>query len=390
MGMARELRSPGGHLSPHGPVSTQPARHGEPRSDGLDLARFAASGMVFVAHAAAGFAPTFGLSAPWGLSAAALFGVELFFVLSGLLIGRLLFEVAEHDPTPHGWLIFMLRRWLRTLPVYYLCLLAQLLLPALPDDLPGKLLRYATMTQNFGWPVPDWYIQSWTLAIEEWFYLLFSAVLLSATALLRSRRTTWAVIGLFLAAPLALRIASAPPANFERDMYHVVVMRLDAIAYGVALARLQAGGSRLFRHPWLAMAAGLGLIGLYWSQHSYGIFFGLSATQFQLSELVLVAVGWALVLSGLQRLRIGPRPLVWLVRTGSRISYSLYLSHLTIFVAVSYYCARHGIGRATMLAVALALALLVPYAIYHLFEAPIMALRPAQSWKARAPAPAIR
>jgi peptidoglycan/LPS O-acetylase OafA/YrhL len=43
-------------------------------------------------------------------------GVELFFVLSGAL----LLEVSERSSTLHGRLRFMLRRWMRTIPLYVL------------------------------------------------------------------------------------------------------------------------------------------------------------------------------------------------------------------------------------------------------------------------------
>src|SRR3954466_6208023 len=53
-------------------------------------------------------------------------GVELFFVLSGFLIGGLLIEIAEYQPTPLAWLMFMVRRWMRTLPAYFVVGIATL------------------------------------------------------------------------------------------------------------------------------------------------------------------------------------------------------------------------------------------------------------------------
>jgi peptidoglycan/LPS O-acetylase OafA/YrhL len=46
-------------------------------------------------------------------------GVELFFVLSGFLIGGLLIDISDRQPSLRAWLIFMIRRWMRTLPAYF-------------------------------------------------------------------------------------------------------------------------------------------------------------------------------------------------------------------------------------------------------------------------------
>lgn len=367
---------------------TQAARDGETRNIGLDAARLLASLTVLVAHAVWFFLPMFGLSVPATLLMGGYFGVELFFVLSGFLIGHLLIAIAATDATPRGWLVFMVRRWMRTLPVYYLWLLVQPLVLPLPENLPGKLLHYATMTQNLAWPMPadEWFNQSWTLAVEEWFYLLFSAVLLAAVALTRSRRAVWLAILAFLAVPALVRIALPPPDDFEHDMYHVVLLRLDAIAYGVALAKLKQSGSFIFRFPLLAAVAGLALVGSGWEQDIYGAWFRVTRMQFLLGQLFITSVGWCLFLAGISALRLRWRPLVWLIRTGSHLSYGIYLMHLTVIVWVVTYGRNHGYGPVAMLAAATCGTILLPYLSYRFFEAPLMALRPPQTRRAAMPA----
>jgi peptidoglycan/LPS O-acetylase OafA/YrhL len=149
-----------------------------PRSAGLDLVRAIAILLVLLGHCGAFFAWWYGIAFPWQLAVGGFYGVELFFVLSGLLIGRLLIDILDRGPTPRAWLVFMTRRWMRTLPLYFLWLfvLAAFWPPHGPEGstLWRVLPWFVTMTQNLAWGrVDSWFGVSWSLAVEEWFYLLF-------------------------------------------------------------------------------------------------------------------------------------------------------------------------------------------------------------------------
>jgi peptidoglycan/LPS O-acetylase OafA/YrhL len=360
--------------------------HAQERNFGLDVARLTACSLVLVAHYTAIFVPLFGGQPPVAVVLSAYWGVELFFVLSGFLIGRLLFAIAETDPTWHGWLTFMVRRWMRTLPLYYLWLIVIPLALPLPEHFGRKLLMFATMTQNLAWPMPgdEWFNVSWSLTIEEWFYLLFSLALISAVAFTRSRRSIWAVIALFLIAPAVARLLHPATEDFQHDIFHVVLLRLDAIAYGVALARLQVQGSAVFRHPRLAAAIGVALVALFWVQAADHVWLPLNASHYMLLQMTGGSVGLCLFLAGVAALRTRVRPLAWFVGMGSRLSYGIYMMHLTIIAAVSWFAVGHHGNNPFILVVSTALIVVLPYLSYRFFEAPIMARRPPQ----RRPAPA--
>ncbi len=95
------------------------------------------------------------------------FGVELFFVLSGFLIGAILIRACERELSSGSLLRFWTRRWLRTLPAYFAVLLFVWAVFGEVD------IRYFFFLQDL--LIGNWNILpvSWTLVIEEWFYLLF-------------------------------------------------------------------------------------------------------------------------------------------------------------------------------------------------------------------------
>lgn len=355
---------------------------GSGRSFGLDLLRFLAVGFVLVAHCAAVYGHLLGRQPPALVGMAAFFGVELFFVLSGFLIGRLLLDIVETAPTGRSWWTFMLRRWMRTLPPYYAWLaLLPLLLPS-----PGaaRLLQFASMTQNVAWPMPadGFFSVSWSLAIEEWFYLAFSAALIGAVALARARWPVWPVIAAFMIVPAMARMVVGAPADYVPAVYQVVLFRLDAIAWGVALAKLHRDGSTIFAHPRLALALGVPLVVLVWLESGTNLL-PISRAQFIATHLLATSLGLSLCLIGAVALRHASGTAARVIGFGASISYGVYLTHLTILEAVLFYASAHAHGALFVVAMSLPLMLAVPWASFRFFEAPLLVRRPAQFAAAR-------
>src|SRR5689334_25429303 len=104
-------------------------------------------------------------------------GVEIFFVLSGFLVGRIFLEAIAR--TSFSWATvkyFWTRRWFRTLPAYYLAFFASVLFAYLINhwailSVPSNYL-YLVFLQNFFTRSPDFFGHGWSLSVEDWFYLL--------------------------------------------------------------------------------------------------------------------------------------------------------------------------------------------------------------------------
>lgn len=102
-------------------------------------------------------------------------GVEIFFVLSGFLIGSIIIEKSSKSDSRWGWIPkFWGRRFLRTYPNYLLFLLLNWLIIDTwrPESAP-ELWRYITFTQSLLSPHPSFFGEAWSLVIEEIFYFLY-------------------------------------------------------------------------------------------------------------------------------------------------------------------------------------------------------------------------
>jgi peptidoglycan/LPS O-acetylase OafA/YrhL len=150
--------------------------------------------------------------------------VEMFFPLSGFVLAPQLLKIyrqRQHFKT------FLYRRWLRTMPVYLLGL-AVLATLAHAHGV-WDILKYALFLNFFSpdYTSNNYFAVSWSLAIEEYYYLVFPAFLFCTKGSL-TRKTLLFIGGAFL-----IKILSA--LCFEQSFIRIATYtRLDAIALGFA------------------------------------------------------------------------------------------------------------------------------------------------------------
>jgi peptidoglycan/LPS O-acetylase OafA/YrhL len=171
-------------------------------------------------------------------------GVDLFFVLSGFLIGGILLDARE---SPRYFQTFYIRRAYRILPLYA-AITTIFLVRHLPFHfIPGSLgsfsplnipwASYVTLTQNFwmvkvGWFGPIGMAVTWSLAVEEQFYLAIPWVIRK----IRREFLAFAMIAVIIGAPL-LRIALRHRLEHgDFACYVLMPCRADALCLGVLAA----------------------------------------------------------------------------------------------------------------------------------------------------------
>jgi len=179
-------------------------------------------------------------------------GVDLFFVLSGFLIGQQLLKPYLRGTSP-SIADFYLRRAFRILPCYLAVLALYFLVPAWREfPVLPPLWKFLTFTMNFGFSFSSRsFSNAWYLCVEEHFYLLLPLLVV----LLMRRPSTLKTITLLLlliASGIALRaylIAHFPDDIWEK-IYYPSWTRFDGLVFGVTLALI-----RTFRPHWWQHAA---------------------------------------------------------------------------------------------------------------------------------------
>lgn len=351
------------------------------RCFGLDLLRALAVLMVVFAHGSVLAMPLW--TPGQGVVFIAFLGVELFFVLSGFLVGGLLLRELDTHRGESGqrWVLhFWSRRWLRTLPSYYLILLLNFAFVAFSATaLPTSWPLYFVFSQNLVTPHPEFFGEAWSLAVEEWFYLLAPLAALAVTPLLRSRA---AVLTGFLAlfcGYLLLRISVvewSDPA-WDAGVRKLTALRLDSIAFGVLMAWLSLRMPELLRWPYRLATFGLSCVAacaMLFLSVDPDASLAVRSLMFSLAPL-----GCALLLPWANALRPSrlPKPLMRAIGQLAVLSYSLYLVHM--FFVNTYLEWFDAPSTPTVVAVRICIfimgALSAAWVLYRGFERPILQLR---------------
>jgi peptidoglycan/LPS O-acetylase OafA/YrhL len=310
-------------------------------------------------------------------------GVELFFVLSGFLIGRQLLNVGEGT---QGVTNFWARRWFRTLPNYYLFLGINFALYIYVFKRPVGDLSLLVFSHNLVTPFTDaFFAESWSLAVEEWFYLLAPLLVFLCTAAF-SRQRKFGVFFAMLAIIVACTVArfwtaQAISASIDSALRKIVLLRLDALAFGVILAWLERYRppvlAKLSRAWWLGLALMLVAIAYLAGLSETLAFFAPPMDQHRILApllFTLLPIASALLLAGAQATQMKTR--AW-ISNQSLWSYSMYLLHFPLLLLLLHFTA--GLSNVTAITLAFmgwyAATIIGAAAIYRWFEKPIMNLR---------------
>lgn len=319
-------------------------------------------------------------------------GVDLFFVLSGYLIGnQILSAIAKGQG--FSLKLFYIRRLLRTLPNYYFVLALYFLFPlALSGTATAPLWSFLTFTQNLDMRAGETFTHSWSLCIEEQFYIFFPIIALLFAFIKRS--VAWAWVALVSAILLAMSLrgfnwythgeTAISSQTFMEHIYYSSFTRFDELLPGVAIAMLKnfhpTTYAAILRRGNLLLAMGIICVGVmfYLFQNyayikDYGTSF--SVTTFGYSFL---AISFAiLVLAALSPTSVLHRIPIPGAASIALWSYAIYLIHKPLFQVMKAPLTDYGIdiNGGVGVAIIMGVSVLCGWALYFCVESPFMALR---------------
>ena len=360
-----------------------------PRNFGLDLLRAAAIALVLVSHVWQTIPWWFGAAAvaaiPANVGTIGTYGVVVFFALSGYLVGGIALRTMRAVPTPRSAAIFLVRRWLRTVPLYYAAIAVFLVANPPGTAWLAHAARYATFTQNLArdMPADRWFATSWSLTVEEWFYLALGTAGLALARLLRTGPAAWTCVAVLAGGPTLLRWVLPQTMWFA----YADVLWFDCIAYGLALARIDSR-----RRIPLPLALPLAAAGAWCGWIVLDGRLALPAVPFVTFMPSTMATSAVLLIPLALHWRTAPArpPAAWLgaaVRWTSTRSYGLYLFHPAVLHPINGLVLAHALGPGQgappwLAAAALALAALASCLLaelgHRLVERPLMRRRPRE------------
>jgi peptidoglycan/LPS O-acetylase OafA/YrhL len=343
---------------------------------GLDILRTIAIMLVVLEHSKFLIHTNFGYSAIPLLD-----GVDLFFVLSGYLIGLIILKLINRNSEFkfHVVLSFLRRRWFRTLPNYFLFLILNIILiyfGLIKGELNKYLITFFVFFQNFYVPFDFLFWESWSLSVEEWFYFLFPVVLFFGLKIksFKQQKTFLVLILTFLIVPLLIRIFQFNE-NLDYDLFFrkLVITRLDTIGFGILAAYIKF----YYKKFWInnrnkLFVMGLSIIIFLMTYDFNNIFFK------QTLYFSIISVALMLILPKLESFkkeRIPFKPFFFF----SKISYSMYLVHIPLMQILSNsYNPSSGFHSLLLYVSFWILTIGLSYLIYVFYEKPLTDLRDKQ------------
>lgn len=295
----------------------------------------------------------------------AFLGVEIFFVLSGFLISQIIHDTLLLSSDLKSILKqFYSNRWLRTLPNYYLFVIINIFIYH------NFSFSYLLFVQNLFNPHPIFFKEAWSLAIEEWFYLLFPIIMCLFHLKFKIKLSAAFIfsIVLFILFSIVCKVIfiefnSNQFYNFDEYFRKIVAFRFDSIAIGI----LGFWVSNYKDEIWLKYKSNLSIVSLFLFVLSIFIFWFLYKNNYKLyfSDILLYKLTaifytliWAVIILGFfpffsnfKKFNCNTFNIIFSFI--SKISYSLYLCNLPVLILFK----RHFFVESND----------IPYSIFQLF-----------------------
>jgi peptidoglycan/LPS O-acetylase OafA/YrhL len=296
------------------------------RSFGVDLVRAISILIVIFRHY--GFLPGFNFGT---------YAIEFLFVVSGYLIGQILIKdfYSTENIEPSSVKRFMLRRWFRILPLYYLAIFVKFIFH---PDVGLNIVYYIVFLQNHFYGI-SFFPETWSLVIDEWFYLGTPIFLFLFMRFFSSKRlpVLLYLIGIILTINV-LRYFWISKTNIPFDgLNGNIILHQDTLLIGVILAFIKSKFTEIFQAAnslkyFLIATAFFVLHTYYIKSIRYPIdnidsYFWIKTLDFTVCAVIIIAM--------LPYIENSMMPLKYknfgwfnkFITMGSKLSYALYLAH---------------------------------------------------------------
>lgn len=316
-------------------------------------------------------------------------GVDLFFVLSGYLISSHLFaELGKTDSI--SLKTYFIKRSFRILPAYLFIVAVYFLIPAYHErEALSQLWRFLTFTKNFGMDtrVEGTFSHSWSLCVEEQFYLVLPVVLLGLAYFKAGKKGMLLLAGVFILG-FAIRWVSwqrlvpyldtdAQGALYRTYIYYPTYNRLDPLLVGIAISAWYHYRPGII--PKIAKAANLLILaGMTVLIAAYFVSKDEGKILAPLFGFPLVAIGYGLIVMA----AVHPASILFKHRSAitekiATLSYSLYLSHKGLMPLTQKLLAPYGINPNSNLAMLICFTVVAIGAIllHVIVEKPFLRMR---------------
>lgn len=358
---------------------------------GLDVMRASAILMVLFSHLSFIIPMNMGIIRQL-TSLFGFLGVEIFFVLSGFLIGKILYEMVVLKEA-FLWidlLRFLKRRWLRTFPNYFLVLFATILIAKTLEYPIVESWKYFFFIQNLATPMPSFFPESWSLSIEEFAYVLLPLFLWMGFKATRFKNKSllflWIVLGLvfiFIGTKYwyFLTTNNTTLIQWNVALKAVVLYRLDSIFIGVLFSWLYFNCLKFWKQYKL-VCLGIGLLLLLLMFVGVG-FFAIQIETYpffwNVLYLPLTSLAFALFLPFASEWNRSSALIKTPITFVSKISYAIYLIHYSIlFQLMHHFFNPEQYNNSQLFGYAccyLTITFLFSWILYRFYEKPFMGLR---------------
>ncbi len=300
--------------------------------------------------------------------------VEFFFALSGLLLGQVLFHQFTGLKPRENIKIFIIRRLMRTLPVYYMGLALYFLIFTLLDKpYPEEWPLYFIFLQSLFYFNSGFFTVSWSLCVEELFYITLPVLIIIFAKFKFPARQSFIMAGILICAfCFLLRQIFLPSSTaWMFDIHTGVFFRLDAIAAGVVMILISP---KISRRQFILSLLIISSITLTWMIYGY-VLDGANAMHRLFLQASFTVLPWACAIAVYyisKEMHWLKRPLVTFL---ADISYALYVFHMPLLS----FLFMAGLPENALITfmIYMPLALGIAYMSFRYVETPIFMRRPA-------------